>query len=45
VLNGAHCSDFRGPGKDFDTPEMKAGHIKIEETIGKWLEEIKAERK
>ncbi|KAL3907000.1 MAG: hypothetical protein SGILL_009049 [Bacillariaceae sp.] len=45
VLNGAHCSDFRGPGKDFDTPEMKAGHKKIEETIGKWLAEIKAERK
>ncbi|KAL3918899.1 MAG: hypothetical protein SGILL_004026 [Bacillariaceae sp.] len=45
VLDGAHCSDFRGPGKDFDTPAMKAGHKKIEETIGRWLKEIKAEQK
>ncbi|KAG7355102.1 serine carboxypeptidase S28 [Nitzschia inconspicua] len=45
VINGAHCSDFRGPGKNFDTPEMQAAHKKILEIIAKWLKEIKDERK
>lgn len=43
VVNGAHCSDFRGPGNN-DTPEMKAAHKKIQETIVKWLDEIKSEQ-
>lgn len=43
VVNGAHCSDFRGgPKADFDTPEMRRAHQQIQDTIGKWLDEIKA---
>jgi hypothetical protein len=42
VVNGAHCSDFRGPGVKFDTPEMQAAHKQILETMEKWLKEIQA---
>jgi Serine carboxypeptidase S28 len=45
VLNGAHCSDFRGgPKFKLDTPEMRIAHKQIQDTIGKWLDEIKADR-
>lgn len=44
VVDGAHCSDFRGPG-DTDTDAMKAAHKQIEATIEKWLKEIKEDAK
>jgi hypothetical protein len=44
VVDGAHCSDFRGPGNT-DTPAMNAAHEQIQATIEKWLNEIKVANK
>jgi Serine carboxypeptidase S28 len=41
VVDGAHSSDFRGPGPT-DTPAMKVAHQQIQDTIEKWLNEIKS---
>jgi hypothetical protein len=45
VVDGAHCSDFRGPSKTYDTPAMQAAHKQVEKILVKWLKEVKAENK
>mmetsp|Transcript_58686 Transcript_58686/g.143524 ORF Transcript_58686/g.143524 Transcript_58686/m.143524 type:complete len:569 (-) Transcript_58686:315-2021(-) len=45
VVDGAHCSDFRGsPHYTGDTPAMREAHKQIRNTIEKWLHEINEER-
>lgn len=44
IVDGAHCSDFRGPS-DTDTTAMKEAHKQIQATIEKWLKEIKEDAK